>query len=151
MIVVDSLVWIVFFNDVSTPEVERLDRLLGATWPPPADCSVRCHCCRCGLGIKAAPFLLTPANDGLRLTTTPLRRELIPNKGSAISTGAIEANQILRGWIKFLYPLLAGKSLQISYRLAAPLAGITTTCHLQIAEGLPVFDGADLEDLEFAN
>jgi hypothetical protein len=26
----------------------------------------------------------------------------------AISTGAIEANQILRGWIKFLYPLLAG-------------------------------------------
>jgi len=27
---------------------------------------------------------------------------------TAITTGAIEANQILRGWIKFLYPLLAG-------------------------------------------
>ena len=31
MIVVDSLVWIDFFNGVNTPEVERLDRLLGAT------------------------------------------------------------------------------------------------------------------------
>ena len=31
MIVVDSLVWIDFFNGVSTPEVERLDRLLGVT------------------------------------------------------------------------------------------------------------------------
>jgi len=82
MIVVDSLVWIDFFNGVNTPEEERINRLLGATWPPPADCSVRCHCCRCGLGIKAAPFLLAPANDGLRLTTTPLRGELTPNKGS---------------------------------------------------------------------
>jgi len=32
--------------------------------------------------IKAAPFLLAPANDGLRLTTTPLRGELAPDKGS---------------------------------------------------------------------
>lgn len=31
MIVVDSSVWIDFFNGVSTPEVERLDRLLGLT------------------------------------------------------------------------------------------------------------------------
>ena len=31
MIVVDSSVWIDFFNDVSTPEVERLDGLLGVT------------------------------------------------------------------------------------------------------------------------
>ena len=31
MIVVDSSVWIDFFNGVSTPEVERLDGLLGAT------------------------------------------------------------------------------------------------------------------------
>ena len=31
MIVVDSSVWIDFFNGVSTPEVERLDRLLGVT------------------------------------------------------------------------------------------------------------------------
>lgn len=30
MIVVDSSVWIDFFNGVSTPEVERLDGLLGA-------------------------------------------------------------------------------------------------------------------------
>ncbi len=29
MIVVDSSVWIDFFNGVSTPEVERLDGLLG--------------------------------------------------------------------------------------------------------------------------
>jgi predicted nucleic acid-binding protein len=31
VIVVDSSVWIDFFNGVSTPEVERLDGLLGAT------------------------------------------------------------------------------------------------------------------------
>ena len=31
MIVVDSSVWIDFFNGVSTPEVERLDGLLGVT------------------------------------------------------------------------------------------------------------------------
>jgi len=31
VIVVDSCVWIDFFNGVSTPEVERLDGLLGAT------------------------------------------------------------------------------------------------------------------------
>jgi len=31
VIVVDSSVWIDFFNGVSTPEVERLDRLLGVT------------------------------------------------------------------------------------------------------------------------
>ena len=31
MVVVDSLVWIDFFNGVNTPEVERLDRLLGLT------------------------------------------------------------------------------------------------------------------------
>jgi len=31
VIVVDSLVWIDFFNGVSTPEVERLDGLLGVT------------------------------------------------------------------------------------------------------------------------
>ena len=31
MIVVDSSVWIDFFNGVSTPEVERLDALLGVT------------------------------------------------------------------------------------------------------------------------
>ena len=31
MIVVDSSVWIDFFNGVSTPEVERLDVLLGVT------------------------------------------------------------------------------------------------------------------------
>ena len=31
MIVVDSSVWIDFFNGVSTPEVEQLDRLLGLT------------------------------------------------------------------------------------------------------------------------
>ncbi|MCX5960596.1 MAG: PIN domain nuclease [Cyanobacteria bacterium] len=31
MIVVDSSVWIDFFHGVSTPEVERLDGLLGAT------------------------------------------------------------------------------------------------------------------------
>lgn len=31
MIVVDSSVWIDFFNGVSSPEVERLDRLLGVT------------------------------------------------------------------------------------------------------------------------
>ena len=31
MIVVDSSVWIDFFNGVNTPEVERLDRLLGLT------------------------------------------------------------------------------------------------------------------------
>ena len=31
MIVVDSSVWIDFFNGVSTPEVERLDGLLGMT------------------------------------------------------------------------------------------------------------------------
>ena len=31
MIVVDSSVWIDFFHGVSTPEVERLDRLLGVT------------------------------------------------------------------------------------------------------------------------
>ena len=31
MIVVDSSVWIDFFNGVSTPEVERLDGLLGST------------------------------------------------------------------------------------------------------------------------
>ncbi len=31
MIVVDSSVWINFFNGVSTPEVERLDGLLGVT------------------------------------------------------------------------------------------------------------------------
>ena len=34
------------------------------------------------MGIKAAPFLLAPPNDGLRLTTTTLRGELAPNKGS---------------------------------------------------------------------
>ena len=82
MIVVDSLVWIDFFTGVNTPEEERINRLLGATWPPPADCSVRCLCCRCGLGIKAAPSLLAPANDGLRLTTTPLRGEQALDKGS---------------------------------------------------------------------
>jgi hypothetical protein len=48
----------------------------------------------------------------------------------AISTGAIEANQILRGWIKFLGPLLAGQSLQISYCLAPPLSEITTAGQL---------------------
>ena len=31
MIVVDSSVWIDFFNGISTPEVERLDGLLGST------------------------------------------------------------------------------------------------------------------------
>lgn len=31
MVVVDSSVWIDFFNGVRTPEVERLDRLLGET------------------------------------------------------------------------------------------------------------------------
>ena len=31
MIIVDSSVWIDFFNGVSTPEVERLDGLLGVT------------------------------------------------------------------------------------------------------------------------
>jgi hypothetical protein len=31
VIVVDSSVWIDFFNGLSTPEVERLDGLLGAT------------------------------------------------------------------------------------------------------------------------
>ena len=31
MIVVDSSVWIDFFNGVNTPEVERLDGLLGVT------------------------------------------------------------------------------------------------------------------------
>ena len=31
MIVVDSSLWIDFFNGVSTPEVERLDALLGLT------------------------------------------------------------------------------------------------------------------------
>jgi len=31
VIVIDSSVWIDFFNGVSTPEVERLDRLLGVT------------------------------------------------------------------------------------------------------------------------
>jgi predicted nucleic acid-binding protein len=31
VIVVDSSVWIDFFNGVNTPEVERLDRLLGLT------------------------------------------------------------------------------------------------------------------------
>ena len=31
MIVVDSSVWIDFFNGGDTPEVERLDRLLGVT------------------------------------------------------------------------------------------------------------------------
>ena len=31
MIVVDSSVWIDFFNGVSTPEVDRLDALLGVT------------------------------------------------------------------------------------------------------------------------
>ena len=31
MIVVDSSVWIEFFNGVSTPEVDRLDALLGVT------------------------------------------------------------------------------------------------------------------------
>ena len=34
------------------------------------------------MGIKAAPFLLAPANDGLRLTTTPLRGEQALDKGS---------------------------------------------------------------------
>ena len=43
-----------------------------------------------------------------------------------ISTGAIQAYQIFWGWIKFVYPLMAGQSLQVCYCLAAPLPGITT-------------------------
>jgi hypothetical protein len=54
----------------------------------------------------------------------------------AISAGAIQANQIFWGRIKFLYPLQAGQGLQVCYGLAAPLAGITTAGQLQIAEGL---------------
>jgi len=63
-------------------------------------------------------------------TTGDASNTSLEDSAVAISAKAIEANQILRRWIKFLGPLLAGQSLQISYCLIPPLAGITTAGQL---------------------